>query len=172
MNKYLFLIMIILYSCNSDKSKTDSNLEVIYPNTVGDIEFNEKTDNPNFQLCREYQYSPQYYWLGFEYEGEMWSIKENLKKSYKSKGIEGQTGFITIRFIVNCKGKSGRFRLYSTDQKLEEFTFTKEISDQLLKIVKELSGWKAGEIPSGENIDYYQYLTFKIVNGQIKEITP
>ncbi len=49
--------------------------------------------------------------------------------------------------------------------------FDSKIKNQLLAIVKNLDGW----IPrkkNNQNLDYYQYLTFKIENGQIIKILP
>lgn len=143
-----------------------------YPNNVGDIEFNAKTDKQDFELCNKnhiYQYFNNS--GGLEYEGEKLEIEKVFKENYKSEKINNETGSIRINFIVNCKGKTDRFRVISTDENYNEKLFLKSITDQLLAITKNLNGWKAKKIKERE-IDYYQYLIFKIENGQLKEIMP
>ncbi len=169
MNKILslfFLIPLISFGQN----KTIANPE--YPNNVGDIEFNSKTDKKDFELCNKnhiYQYFNNS--GGLEYEGEKLEIEKVFKENYKSEKINNETGLIRINFIVNCKGKTDRFRLISMDENYNEKLFLKSITDQLLAITKNLNGWKAKKIKE-RDIDYYQYLIFKIENGQLKEILP
>lgn len=169
MTKIVFLcILIPLISFGQNTSITKSE----YPNNVGDIEFNPTTDKQDFELCNEnhiYQYFNNS--EGLEYEGEKLEIEKVFKEKYKSEKINNETGLIRINFIVNCKGKTDRFRLISMDEKYTEKVFLKSITDQLLNITKTLNGWKSKKIREKE-IDYYQYLIFKIENGQLKEIVP
>jgi lysyl-tRNA synthetase class I len=82
-----------------------------------------------------------------------------------------QSGYIRIRFIVNCNGETGRFRVIQANEQYQEQAFDESITNQLLTIVKSLDGWntqKGKENPE----DYYQYLVFKMKNGEIIEIMP
>lgn len=164
----LLLILIPLFSFGQNKKTTKS----IYPNYIGDIEFNPKSDDPKFELCFE-KYIFQYFnnGEGLEYEGEKSAIESIFSESYKSEKINSETGLVRINFVVNCKGKTDRFRLISMDENYNTKVFQKSITDQLLKIAKNLNGWKAKKIDE-KDIDYYQYLIFKIENGQLKEILP
>jgi hypothetical protein len=169
MNKILSLFFLIpLISFGQNKSIANPE----YSNNVGDIEFNSKTDKQDFELCNKnhiYQYFNNS--GGLEYEGEKLEIEKVFKENYKSEKINNETGLIRINFIVNCKGKTDRFRLISMDENYNEKLFLKSITDQLLDITKNLNGWKAKKIKE-RDIDYYQYLIFKIENGQLKEILP
>jgi len=78
---------------------------------------------------------------------------------------------IRIRFIVNCAGDTGRFRILGMDKDYKQKEFSPSITDQILSITKSLTGWKT-KTSNGETYDYYQYLIFKIDKGQIKEILP
>lgn len=163
-----FLLFIPLLSSGQEKSETKSE----YPNFVGDIEFNSKTDKQDFELCYE-KHIFQYFnnSSGLEYEGEKIAIEKLFKEEYKSEITINETGLIRINFIVNCRGKTDRFRLISMDENYNEKVFLKSITDQLLIITKNLNGWKVKKY-RGEEIDYYQYLIFRIENGQLKEILP
>lgn len=163
--KCLFLLPLFVVS---QEKVTNS----MYPNYVGDIEFNKEFDNENFELCFDkhiYQYFNDS--IGFAYEGEKLAIENEFSKEYKSKYITNETGLIRINFVVNCKGQTDRFRLIGMDENYNEKEFDKSITAQLLKITKSLKGWKGKQLKE-RKIDYYQYLIFKIEHGQLKEILP
>ena len=143
-----------------------------YPERTGDISFDERLDKKDFRLCYE-KYVFQYFnnSEGLTYEGEKWAILQAFSEKYKPEGMSKESGFVRIRFIVNCKGETDRFRILASDENLQEKVFDKAITDQLLQISKELKGWKPKKF-NGVLYDYYQYLIFKIENGQIKEILP
>jgi hypothetical protein len=169
MTKILKLLLIIpLISFSQEKSETKSE----YPNYVGDIEFNSEIDNKDFELCNS-KHIFQYFNNsdGLEYEGEKLAIEKEFAEKYKSEITKNETGLIRINFVVNCKGKTDRFRLISMGENYEEKVFTKSVTEQLLSISKNLKGWK-GKKYNEKEIDYYQYLIFKIENGQLKEILP
>jgi hypothetical protein len=163
-----FLLFIPLISFGQEKSETKSE----YPNYVGDIEFNSKMDNKDFELCNSKDIY-QYFNIGdgLVYEEEKLAIEKEFSEKYKSEVIKNETGLIRINFVVNCKGKTDRFRLISMGENYEEKVFLKSITEQLMSITKSLKGWKGKKYEEKE-IDYYQYLIFKIENGQLKEILP
>jgi hypothetical protein len=57
------------------------------------------------------------------------------------------------------------------DNDYKEKVFNDPITNQLLKLTKELDGWIVGE-HDRISYDYYQYLTFKIESGRLIEIMP
>ncbi len=160
------LLFILLISLNGFAQISN------YPERTGDIAFDERLDKKGFSLCYE-KYVFQYFnnSEGLAYEGEKRAILQAFSEKYKPESTSKESGFVRIRFIVNCKGETDRFRILASDENLQEKVFDKKITDQLLQISKELKGWK----PKKFNelfYDYYQYLIFKIENGQIKEILP
>lgn len=165
-------IVLLLFFNNFLFSQNTSETKSIYPNKIGDIEFYKETDKENFELCFE-KHIAQYFnnSNGLEYEGEKLAIEKEFARKYKSENIKNESGLIRIRFVVNCKGETDRFRLIAMDEKYNEKVFRKSIIDQLLAITKNLKGWKVKKYKETA-IDYYQYLIFKIENGQLKEILP
>ena len=163
-----FLLFIPLISLAQENSTTKSE----YPNYVGDIEFNSEIDNKDFELCNAIHIF-QYFNTGdgLVYEGEKLAIEKEFAEKYKSEITKNETGLIRINFVVNCKGKTDRFRLISMGENYQEKVFAKSITDQLMSITKNLKGWKGKKYREKE-IDYYQYLIFKMENGQLKEILP
>ncbi len=139
---------------------------------VGDIDPNPKLDNPNFLLCHSENDVRQYFNMskGLSFEGEKPAIIRYFEKNYKPVDVL-ESGWIRVRFIVNCKGQSGRFRMLESDENYKERPFDKKISNQIFTLTTQLSGWKILEEKS-EAVDYYQYLLFKIKDGQIVKILP
>jgi len=106
-----------------------------------------------------------------QYEGEKYALVQTFSSQFKADPKIKDSGMIRIRFMVNCKGQTGRFRMISSGYDYKEKQFNKKITTQLMTITKSLTGWKIltdKKVPK----DYYQYLLFKITDGQIKEILP
>ncbi|GAE66180.1 hypothetical protein SAMN05421692_3884 [Chryseobacterium indologenes] len=142
-----------------------------YNRHVGDIEFDKKKDDIHFKIC-DPDTTCQYYndSKGFEYEGEKISIEKQLKES-KIKGNKDTNGYITVRFLVNCEGKSRLFRVQQKNPEYDEKELDKGLATNLLNFTKSLNGWVIKQMES-KKIDYYQYLTYKIENGEIVEVLP
>lgn len=157
------LTLLSLFSCQGQP-------ESKYLRWVGDIEHDDDRDG-DFQLCFDPNYAGQYfnYSQGLQFEGEKVAINRYFEEKYKPVDVD-QSGLIRIRFMVNCKGESGRFRMISSDLNYQAMDFDERITDQLMKLSQSLKGWKP--LPEPGQRDYYQYLIFKIENGHIKEIMP
>lgn len=163
----LLLLLVTLHSNAQEKITVNE-----YPSQVGDITFDSKLDDSNFRLCNESDVFQYYYFgKGLQYKGEKPNIIEHFRNGFKIRKNKDDEGLITIRFIVNCEGKTGRFRVHGMDNDYQEKVFSKHLTQQLLILTKQLNGWIVGEY-DGKAYDYYQYLTFKIVNGNITEIMP
>lgn len=172
--KKSFLAIILLFSffwgCQTEK-KVNEKEE--YLRWVGDIEQNDQIDETEFKVCNGDDKIIQYFDLGEGpvYSGEKTQILNTFKSKYQPISDKKENGLIRIRFIVNCEGKAGRFRVLQSDYDYQEKEFDKEIVSQLLIITKGIENWvvfKRNEVP----VDYYMYLIFKITDGQLTEILP
>ncbi|MDT0651302.1 hypothetical protein [Autumnicola edwardsiae] len=172
MKKFLIAIILLsgFLSCQSEK-KVDEKPD--YLRWVGDIEQNDQIDESDFKICNGDDYILQYFNLGEGpvYGGEKSSLLNTFKSKYKPLSNKDQNGFIRVRFIVNCEGKTGRFRVLQSDYNYQEIEFDERIVTQLVDITKEIENWQIlyrSDIP----VDYYMYLIFKISEGQLTEILP
>lgn len=171
MKNFLFFLFLILLLSNCQTEKTTVSK---YPVHVGNLEFDEKIDDPNFKRCLpDGSYAYQYYngdSSGIEYKGEKLEIIRKLEKEniQSSKDING---YITVRFVVNCEGKAGIFRMQQMDEEYRKKELDKKLSEQVLSFTQKLNGWIPKEI-EGRKVDYYQYLTYKIKHGKVSEILP
>jgi hypothetical protein len=161
------ILLTTLFSCAQEKKVKPG-----YPAHVGDINSDPKLDDPNFKPCDE-EAIKQYYNFGkgLQYKGEKPKINEHFKVRLKTSDKKNESGFLTIRFIVNCAGKTGRFRTQGMDENYNRKTFDDNLTDQLVTLTKIMDGWVIGE-HDGKTYDYYQYLTFKIEDGRLIEIMP
>lgn len=139
---------------------------------IDDIVPDSLLDDANFKICNADEQIIQYFNDGksIQYQGGKLVIDSIFFSTYQPVNVS-QSGLVRIRFVVNCLGKTGRFRFLSSDLNYQPYPFTPDITDQLLRITKSMNHWQP-KIWKGINIDYYQYLVFKIENGQLTHILP
>lgn len=144
-----------------------------YKGNIGDIEYNPDLDDPSFSLCNGENQINQYFnnGNGLGYKGEKSEIFQIFENNYKPIISDLDNGLLTLRFVVNCKGETNRYRLSEMDNNYKLTNFNKSVTDQILTIAKSLKGWQPKKL-EGIPIDYYQILSFKIENGQIIDILP
>lgn len=142
-----------------------------FPENVGDIPFDSLQDDPAFVVCNP-ELVLQYYNTNAYYKDHKKEITKYLLDNFSTQdSFLNQDGFLTIRFIINCKGNTGRFRLFEMDNDYQPVHFKKALSQQLLGLVKQLSGWQPA-VYKQKVYDSYQYITFRIRNGKIISISP
>ena len=167
----VFILCLLLLSCGTDQKAPDRPAYLRY---VGDIEQDSNKDDPGFSSCNGDDHIIQYFnsSLGFRYKGEKAALVSEIRNAFEPLVTNAdQNGFVRIRFVINCKGQVGRFRVLESDKDYKPMRFDETITNQLIAVVKELQGWEI--MTEGEEVfDYYQYLIFKIENGKIIEILP
>jgi len=145
--------------------------QTTFPEHVGEIPFDNLQDDPQFVICNEKQVF-QYYNTNSWYKDHKNEIVKYLLGHYLPEDSFGdQNGYLTVKFIINCKGETGRFRLLEIDNNYQPASFNKSLSSQLLQLVKQLHGWQPA-VYKGQIYDSYQHITFRIRNGKIISITP
>lgn len=167
MKQLIFLLLLICaLGCSNQNHQQD----------VGDIPFDPAMDNPDFKICGRESSIKQYYVRGSSllpagYKGEKRALEKAVLEQYAFPVSESENGYVTIRFIVNCHGAAGRFRVEQMGLDYQPRVFDPALVRQLLIITQSLDGW----IPvsrDGKTYDFYQYLTFVLRNGQIVKILP
>jgi len=170
--KYRFILFLI-FGLTGTHLLAQSKLPLPdpLPANVGDLKFDPKTDDPHFQICYP-DYINQYYGMGTGYKGGKKEIRNYFREHFKYEpSFSTISGYVTIRFIINCKGQTGWFRIKQVDQHYQKANFNKKMVNQLLDLTKKLNGWIPGKIDE-KNYDTYYYLNFKLLNGHLKDITP
>ena len=165
MRSFVFLMIITsLLSCNTATQKDESLRH------IGLIEYDSKIDTLSFEVCHVYLIKPYFHHLDVGYAGEKPAMVRKYQTLYKSYNKQ-ENGFITIRFIVNCKGEAGRFRLIQMDENYKLKNFSDELVMQLYEITRSLEEWDVLQIDN-KSYEYVRDITFKSYNGEIKDIMP
>ena len=160
---YYTLILLIAHSLRSFAQTP--------PPHVGDIPFDSRLDDSSFHLC-DTAIVFQYYNTGSYFLKN----KDSLGRYFLSQFIfvpeaARESGYITVKFVINCKGLTGRFRVYGMDSGYQAARFNERLSGELLSLVKHWKFWEPASY-GGKIFDSYQYITFRIRNGNIISISP
>jgi len=98
-------------------------------------------------------------------------LKNWVRRKLKPTKLGQVSGYLTFRFVVNCKGKAGWFITEQADLDFQPTTFPDETINHLHRILAEVSSWQACEVRE-EARDAYTYITFKLKHGKIIEFLP
>ncbi len=135
---------------------------------------NTMDDHSHFKLCNHESKIGDYY--NCDYRGELRGGKGSwwrvLKKSLDQKKLKKESGFLTYRFIINCKGKAGRFTTEQSNLNFEKKTFDKETVQHLYEIVSSQTDWQVCTGGRVDTQDAYTYITFKLKDGKIIDLLP
>lgn len=134
--------------------------------------------NPDFKVCNK-NYIIDYYNrsgrhtddLPAAYIGGPKAIKKLIEKDYPNLDLKGESGMLTIRFLINCNAEIVRFEILENDLNYQKKKFDPEVKQQLFDITKNLKNWRANYL-AGEYRDCAMYLTYKLKNGEIIAILP
>jgi hypothetical protein len=163
---FISLLLVLLYQSAFSQKATDS-----FSINVGHIDFDAKQDDPSFTICNP-QWEFEYYNTSSYYLKHKKEIENYFRSRYNSLPADSnQTGFITIRFLINCSGATGLFRIYQLDKNYQPINFNVHISKDITSLVKSWRGWQPASY-NNKIYDTYQYLTFKLKKGEIECITP
>lgn len=85
--------------------------------------------------------------------------------------LHNESGYLTFRFVINCKGKAGRFITDQADLDFQKKEFHPETIEHCYNILKSIPEWQT-IVLRDEPWDVYAYVTFKLENGKLIELLP
>lgn len=139
---------------------------------VGHISASALLDKSDFKACYEEKMFPYYYGRHpSKFSHGKDSLRNYFLQQYDHQGFTNESGYITIRFIINCEGETGRHQLLQVGLDYQEKEFNEQLTDRLLHLTKDLKDWDALSF-SDSTYDSFIHLTFKIENGELVEILP
>ncbi|MFK7973171.1 MAG: hypothetical protein AB8F95_22570, partial [Bacteroidia bacterium] len=120
----VLICSLVLVSC--EKEETGPPLfpgEKIPQFEVGSIQFDPKIDDPDYQLC-EPDRVYEYYQTRARFGEGLKSVRAYFKDKLPSlPASDTLHGYITVRFVVNCKGEKGWYRTFQTDSTYQPVSF-------------------------------------------------
>ncbi len=121
------------------------------------IDPNEAILNKDFIICNE-NYIFQYYNKGkLPYPDGKNGFRNYINANYENRNYS-DSGYLNIRFIINCEGKAGRFITHENNLDLRPIVFNEDLKNQLIKLTTEIKLWKPIFIYD-ENRDSYMYVS-------------
>lgn len=129
--------------------------------------------NTTFKTCGINNWIYDYYngQEDYHYQGgkkEIWTI---VKSKLDESQLLQESGYLTFRFVVNCKGQAGYFIIEQADLDFQKKTFNEATVKHLYEITKTLEGWNPTQIRK-ESVDAYFYLTYKLKDGKLIDLLP
>jgi len=159
------ICLVLLSSC-------DYYIINSYENQVGYISNNNTLGDKDFKVCLEEHLFPFYYGrkpASFTFGKD--SIRRYFDEQYSNQGVINESGYITIRFIINCKGEAGRYEILQIGKDYKKKIFNQALVDHLFTLTRNLKDWNPIELRDTK-FDSFIHMTFKIENGELLEILP
>jgi heme/copper-type cytochrome/quinol oxidase subunit 2 len=126
--------------------------------------------NEDFEVCNEdfiiQYYNPQ----RATYSKGKNGLRQFIMSNYNNKSYT-DSGYLNIRFIINCKGKAGRYIIHENDLDLNPVNLNEDLVNQLFKLTTQLEDWNPNYVYD-EYRDSYMYISYRIEHGEITEIIP
>ncbi|PKV51322.1 hypothetical protein ATE84_3397 [Aquimarina sp. MAR_2010_214] len=142
---------------------------------VGYIDFDDTIDaDATLALCSSHARIVDYYNGGNDrsgFIGGKGNLKKFIDKKLDNSKLNDESGYLTLRFVINCKGQAGKFVTNEVDFDYNEKQFSKQTVMHLYDIVSSIERWKPCVIRNIKR-DSYIYVTFILKNGKIQDILP
>ncbi|MGA9237654.1 hypothetical protein [Robiginitalea sp.] len=134
---------------------------------VGDIAYITSADPGNSEPCNQ-DFIYQYYQINTDYIGGKRAIKRELSGVFPMSGLN-KSGLLTVRFVVNCQGKTGWYHSKMISPDLEEMDISDTDFTHLYGAISELNHWLPG-LAGEEPQDSYFQISFKLKKGEVLDI--
>ena len=128
----------------------------------------------DFSLCDKHEKVVDYYNGSdkrAQYKGGKRALWQLVNQHLEPEKLLDESGYLTLRFIVNCEGEAGWFTMEEADLDFQPKKFPSETIQHFFDILSQHPDWKPCII-NDEARDAYTYITFKLSHGKIIEILP
>ncbi len=165
---FVFLISFITLLPNCKNVGNALEVSHAYPHWVGDIAYDPAIDSRQFQLCDSSMVIHRRNAL--RYRGGKSAIEAFCRDRFKYEShFKSFSGYIVVRFLLNCKMERGRFRSRSLGLDFSPKDCPVKLQNHIMDVVKQLDEWYHTS-QNDTNSDCSKYLNFKIDHGKIEAI--
>lgn len=162
----LFILFIVFYYLPSERYIPTKNQFI---NRVAYIDRDKALLSEGFETCGPMifdYYNPE----RATYSKGKNGLRKFILSNYKNKSYD-DSGYLNIRFIINCKGEPGCYTIHENDLDLISKKFDEDLVEQVFNLTTQLKKWNPNVI-YGKERDSYMYISYRIENGNITEIIP
>ena len=167
----ILAVLFIFFGCNRrQKASTyivDGNK---YTHKVGYIDPAKALLNHGFKVCDENKIYQYYNPKAATFSKGKNGLRKIITQHYQNSGYT-DSGYLTIRFVINCEGEAGRYIIHENDLDLNPTKLDPQMVEHLFELTSQLKKWNPNII-KGEPKDSYMFITYRIENGKIVEILP
>ncbi|MFN8357432.1 MAG: hypothetical protein U0Y10_23445 [Spirosomataceae bacterium] len=154
--KKIVLFALLLYASGADAQQASLGIGEYLP---------EPSDE--FELCTKPPYT-HYHFL--PYEGGVRAVHDFVRSRYVPVTTD-QSGYLTVRCLLNCQNQVGAFRTLSVNTDYQACTFDPQIVNQLMALSKQLPHWKAQNYYNTDKVaEGYVTIIYKIKKGAIEYV--
>ena len=162
---FRLLFIISLFTFFNCKEKEKENPKYY---RIGSINKEIATRVDNFEICGERIIGFYHSSAPEIYNGDKNNFRKRLLESYDNNRYS-DSGYLNLRFYINCKGDVGYLEVNELDLNLEKTNLDESMVRNLVDLVVLRDNWNPFY---NEEANYYMYLNFRIENGEITEILP
>ena len=124
----------------------------------------------DFKVCNEEHIIQYYNPQRATYIEDKNGLRKFILSNYKNKNYT-DSGYLNIRFVINCNGETGRYVLHQNNLDLEPINFNPDLVKQLFNLTTQLKKWNPNYTRNAYR-DSYMYISYRIEHGEITEIIP
>ena len=167
-----FLFGILLFaSCKNVGDKKPKPLE--FPEYTHNVEYIDSTKarlSKGFKVCNENFIAQYYNPEKATYSKTKKGLRDFILSNYENRGYT-DSGYLNIRFVINCEGSAGRYDIHENKLDMETTPLYTDMVEHIFELTAQLKQWNPNVI-RGNIWDSYMYLSYRIENGEITEILP
>lgn len=127
-------------------------------------------DLGEFTVCDEDQIYDYYNSDGADYQAGKNGLRTQILSQYQAAHFK-DSGYLNIRFVVNCQGEPGRYVMETYDLDLNASPMDEELKAHLFNLTRDLKDWNPIQINDTAQ-DAYVYISYRLENGKIVAILP
>lgn len=106
-----------------------------------------------------------------QYIGKTGRLRKDLADEIDPTLFDGQHGYLTFRFVINCEGRAGWFVADGSTFDYRDHVFSPALVRAIYKVLNQPNRWQFLTV-NGEARDAYTYIILKIEDGVLTEIIP
>jgi len=135
---------------------------------VGYIPYNSEGDNKNFIVCDSTNIASGRNRIQYA-SGTLKLNEEILSNFVYKEEYNSFNGFVVIRFLVNCKGETGRYRAEALNYDFSSANSPGSLLSSTINIIKDLDSWTKST-QKDITTEYSKYINLRFKDGQIQNV--
>lgn len=172
-NLHFFSIVLTLlaFGCSKDHNTSHVSDEYEIPTSAHNlsyIPYDTKLDSPDYLICDSTKMGSGR--SRVRYIDGTDKLKEAITSNYLyDQKYATFSGYIVIRFLVNCEGKSGRYRAQALNLDFSPSNAPSALLKHSTELIKSLDNWTKSTRHDSK-AEYSKFINLKIKNGKIQHV--